>query len=583
MSILNMQTLNVIAIVLVYVLIFHPRFNQWPKGYASNVKGKPSAYIDPPTFIFFSIAYMATFVFFAFALSQLPNFKSLIPILDSASGVSFDLKQLGTNFTIALVAITILINNPRVAQADGKWRSYLLNVARIPRQALVLKNSIYNSLNSLDHHWAYRTYLMGDHIGDIDNDRLWNRYIDDQDHDLHGLAINTLSGFHLIELIRDLDPKHEDLEYLFAAQRRLEEIATIIPSLGLQKADLKPEKYAGELQTQLKYLSETYACNLVQKYRNPDARYNRLKTSGLSVPQEFEQEPRLVAPVVINGLFLLGCCALLSLVGLHLYDALNLPRPDPPWFTVDRLSAWTSGSWVSFIMAFGFGIFFAKILEKSLDKQSPIAYLLAFIFSTLGACFFFLVARNEFKPHFVWLTINFGLLSTVTIASLENNITDKRLAIRTALRRGAWYGLASMVLSALLQLHAADWNFVPKNTVTAGAFGLLRGTIIGFFVSYVFIEFDRVQRRSDRRLSERVQVGRKVKVGWKDTEIPAYLENFSDQGAQLKVFNPSVAIGDELGLELGRGKIISGFIQWMDGNLAGVRFKPDSHAMRGAT
>lgn len=50
------------------------------------------------------------------------------------------------------------------------------------------------------------------------------------------------------------------------------------------------------------------------------------------------------------------------MLGLVLFDAMNLPGPER-WFEMSRVYAWTSGAWISFVMAFGFGIFFNEILE----------------------------------------------------------------------------------------------------------------------------------------------------------------------------------------------------------------------------
>lgn len=569
--------LNVFAITVVYFLVFMPRFNKWPKGYANTIYGSPFGYIDSMTFILFSLAYLSTYLLFAFAFSQIPNFRSLIPMLDQASGNTFDLNALNTNFTIALVALTAAINIPIIDRTDSRWRSYLLDIARIPREALILKTSIVDSINNIDHLQAYQDYIASEHIYNDDTE-FWQGCIADYRSEVHSLAIRTISGLHLISKILDLDPKHQDIEYLSHTKRRLKELSTIIPRLTRSENDLTPGSYDKELYKEIEKLSETYACYVVKKYSSTDDRYRKVRDDGFPIAKQPPKESSPLVPIILGATVLFVFCALLTLVGLHYYDAMGLPRADLPWFTKERFYQWTTGSWVSFAMAFGFGIFFNKILDVYYGSNSAMTYLLAFIFSTLGACFFFIIARDEFKPHFIWLTINFGLLSSVTIASINKAVTDKNTSIRTALKFGFYYGMASTVFSAALQLHAADLRFVMSYTATAATYGLLRGFVIGFFVAYLFIEFNRVQTVADRRLRKRLQAGDKVKVGWHGIEVPAYLENLSNEGAQLKIFSSSVSVGDELGLELAGGKTRRGFVQWMRGNLAGIRFEGEQRS-----
>ena len=563
--------LNLVAIVLVYWLVFLPRFNKWPKGYAATIKGHPFGYIDDMTFVLFSLAYLSTYLLFAFAFSQIPNFTSLIPVLGQTTVGGLDLSALNSNFTVALVALTAAINIPVIDRTDSRWRSYLLNIARIPREAIVLKTSVLDSLDGLDHHRAYRDYLAGAPV-DQDDEAFWRQCIDESRSGLHTPAIHTLSGLHLAHRILELDPKHQDIEYLVEARKRLKEIATILPTLTRPESDLTPESYNEELAGELTALAELYACYVVKKYRHTEERYHQVRNDGFPIARQPPKETNPFVPIVLGGVVLFACCALLSLAGLHFYDAMQVPREDLPWYTRERFYQWTIGSWVSFVMAFGFGIFFNKVLETYYGKDSAISYLLALVFATLGACFFFILARDEFRPHFLWLTVNFGLLSVVTIASLNCRVDDKRASVRKALRYGLYYGLVSMVFSTLLQLHAAGFHYQTSNSVAAATFGLLRGYVIGFFVAYLFIEFNRVQTVADSRVIERLQAGKKVTVGWHGTRVPGYLENLSQDGAQLKIDSSPVSVGDELGLELADGLSRKGLVRWTRGNLAGIRF-----------
>lgn len=568
---------NLVVVGLAYLLVFLPRFNQWPADYGGGFSGHPSGYINDLTFLFFSLAYLATFVFLGFALSQIPNFHKFYPSIFSPDHPILDPALLNSNFAIALIMLVTALSIPLVDRADSRWRGFLLNLARIPREALAIKSAIIDSLDGLDHDRIYTHNLSGD-FRQTEQAQFWERCLGDPGMETNKLAIRTLSGLYLIEQIRETSPKSQDLEYLANQEKRFREISAIIPTLSNAGNDLSAAPYQDELDQELTRLTEIYACYTVKKYANVAQRYDVLNRAGFSVSRPPEQNGKLFMPVLLTGTVLLACCAVVTMLGLALFDAMGLPGP-PRWFEMERVYAWTSGAWISCVMAFGFGIFFNEILEPTLGSRSLMAYMLAFIFSTLSACAFFLFARNEFHPHYLWLSINFGLLSAITIATLKRKISASSQVLRLSLRLSLYYGVVSMVFSTLVHLDAGNWTFVPVNAATAAAFGLFRGAVIGFFVAYVFIEFGRVQQKSDRRHAERAHVGRRLKIAFRDTQIPAYLKNLSDEGALLKLFGRSVSVGDELSFRLGREQPQVGSVQWIQGNLAGIRFHHGPHPL----
>ena len=164
------------------------------------------------------------------------------------------------------------------------------------------------------------------------------------------------------------------------------------------------------------------------------------------------------------------------------------------------------------------------------------------------------------------------------MATQKRQVAGQSESLRLANRLALYYGLASIVFSILVHLHAGNRAFDPGNAATAGAFGLFRGWVIGFFVAYVFLEFGRVHQQSDRRLRERVHMGRKLILACGGAQVPAYLKNLSDSGALVKVFSRTLAVGDELILTLGRNRSSKGVVQWVQGNLAGLRFETDGRS-----
>ncbi|WP_328189752.1 PilZ domain-containing protein [Marinobacter sp. OP 3.4] len=575
---------NLVVVGLVYLLVFLPRFNQWPADYGGSFSGRPSGYINDLTFLFFSLTYLATFIFLGFALSQIPNIQQYFPLIfgPGGQGQPIDPTILNSNFAIAVVMLVTALSIPIVDRADSRWRGYLLNLARIPREALALRAAIIDSIDGLDHSRIYTSNLSGD-VRQTEQAAFWDRCLNEPDTDANELATRTLSGLYIIEQIRDLSPKSQDLEYLANQEKRFKEIATIIPTLGNSGNELSPAPYRDELDMELARLAEIYACYTVKKQPNATQRYRALNEAGFPVSRPKEQNGKLIMPVLLTGSVLLACCAVVTMLGLVLFDVTGFPGPPGRWFTMERIYDWTSGSWFSFVMAFGFGIFFNEILEPTLGRRSLMAYLLAFVFSTLSACAFFLFARETFQPHYLWLAINFGLLSAVTIATLKRTVSDQSEVLRLSMRLAVYYGLASVIFSVLVHLHAGvhaeEWTITPGSIATAAVFGLFRGAVIGFFVAYVFIEFGRVQQNSDRRRAERTHVGRRLKVALRDAQIPAYLKNLSDDGALLKVFSRSVSVGDEISLTVGSQRPQTGSIQWIEGNLAGVRFEHDHHSL----
>ena len=115
---------NLVVVGLVYLLVFLPRFNQWPVDYGGSFSGRPSGYINDLTFLFFSLTYLATFIFLGFALSQVPNIHQYFPLIfgPGGQGQPIDLTLLNSNFAIAVVMLVTALSIPIVDRADSHWR-----------------------------------------------------------------------------------------------------------------------------------------------------------------------------------------------------------------------------------------------------------------------------------------------------------------------------------------------------------------------------------------------------------------------------------------------------------------------------
>lgn len=572
---------SLIAIALVYVLVFLPRFNQWPGDYAGSFSGPPAAYINSLTFLFFSAAYLSTFIFLGFALSQIPNFHQFYsPVLPQAMQ-DFDFEALDNQFALALILLVTSLSIPVVDRTDGHWRSFLLNLARIPREAMTLKTEILDCINGIDHTRAY-THHLANNPRAAQQSAFWARCLEDPEAPAHELATRTVSGLYLIDQIRELSPRAQDLEDLAMLEKRLREIATLLPTLVGHSDELSAAPYQDELDRELSRLTEIFSCYAVKKYPSPTKRHMALNEAGFPVRKPRTGISGLVLPVLLTGAGLLACCAVVTMLGLALFDATGLPGP-PTWFEVERIYRWTLGAWLSFVMAFAFAIFFNEILEPSLGPRSMLAYLLAFVFATLGSCVFFLVSRQAFSPSYIWLAINFGLLSAVTIATLRREVSSHWQALMLATRLALLYGVASLGLQILVHLHFSDWASNTANIVTVAAFGFFRGAVIGFFVAYVFVEFARAQQQSDRRHSRRFPIGKKMKLALHGEQIPIYLKDLSDEGALMKTYNQSVNVGDDVALNLGRRSPRRGRVRWRHGDLAGICFDHPEPGLGSAT
>jgi len=155
------------SIIIAYCFLL-PSFNEWPKSEQGQFTSSPKSYISDQRYFLFGSIYIVSYLLFAFAISQVPELSSLInnfldipEPLPKAPADSLNLtsttektgaeKAENGPDSFSLTASIIMLEGaikmvPRLQTLDEKWRGHLLALARIPKDVLNLKFSVFSAL-----------------------------------------------------------------------------------------------------------------------------------------------------------------------------------------------------------------------------------------------------------------------------------------------------------------------------------------------------------------------------------------------------------------------------------------------------
>lgn len=574
----------VVGIILsagLFLLVLLPRFNRWPEHEIGQYSGKPRDYISDSKYIVYSLAYLATFLVFALSLSQIENIQVLFETSPIGDGIGQAVVQLlGENsFAAALILLVALLAVPAVDRVDERWRGFLLELARVPREALELKNQLMDSLGVLEFRHSSMDKVL-ERLRQFGHQSFWEQVAGEDVAPTRAekLERSVLTALYLVSLNKRLEPSLVDVQDLSRVESRLLELAAVVPSLGREGSTITTHEYQAEVDRQNQLLTEMLARYSIKRCPDRTRRYAELQSYGFHLDYVDRQGSEIEQPVILSAVGLLASCFVITMLGLVFFDLVGVSRSPgaEAWFEQGRIVGWAVGGWVSFAIAIGFGVFFNEILRDRLGQRSLAAYLLAFMFSTLGSCIFFMISRvDRFSPPFLWLAVFFGLLSAVTIASLHRGYRDHRLVVSKAGQLAAVYGLVSMVLQVLVHLSFRSFDTTVTNILAFALFGLVRGAAIAFLVAYLFLEFGRVYALHSKRKWPRVRFGRKVEGELEGARTAMYVKDISEQGALCRM--PSVNEpheGDRVRLRFDFADL-KGHVIWARHHLARVRFNQD--------
>lgn len=566
---------GIVVSAFLFLVVLLPRFNRWPEHETGSYKGKPWEYLSNGRCALYSICYLATFGFFALALSQLANFAEFIQNSSGDDAMGLALQLLGNNtFAAALVFLVVLLPAPWMNRLDERWRSFLLQLARVPKDALDLKNQLLDNLGELEFDRSRTEKLLG-RLRPLGREGFWDKAIS-SGKGPGNLEYDVLIGLYLVSLVRNLRPTPVDTEDLSARETRLLEIAAVIPSIENEPAS-GAFQYQVEINVMVPLLVEMLAKYAIKRFPDPAGLHAELQEYGFSIEYRDKRGNEIEQPVLVSAISLLAACFIITMLGLLLFDLMGVrpPGDSVAWFEQSRILGWSFGGWLSFVMAIGFGVFFNEILRETFGSRAPLAYLLAFLFATLGGCIFFMVSPVDFSPAFLWLAVSFGLLSAVTIASLHRNSRDSAQVFHKAVALAVPFAVASMILQILVRVSFRGLDTSLTDITAFGVFGLLRGGAIGLLIAYLFLEYGRIYSLPCLRKSPRMQFGHEVNGELEGNETSVYVKDISAQGALVRV--PEMTApheGDRVRLHFDFADL-RGQVVWVKHHLARVRFNPD--------
>ncbi|GAA3955283.1 PilZ domain-containing protein [Allohahella marinimesophila] len=573
-----MVAIHILASAVILFLVILPRFNRWPGNESERFSGKPSEYISRGKYFLYSSIYLSTFVLFAFALSQLENAEAISASITQTIPSQFTDILGNSSFTAFLIMLTALLAVPRINEVDERWRSTLFSLARLPRDALELKVRLSASLWKINLDGQRMQAIIDRFTGDSDG-IFWQTVVDGQgDQQTSPLGKALLKSLYLAAINHLLHPTTPDIEDLTRIEKRLAELATILPRVSTDTSRTQLHEYQMELDNLTDDLTEILAKNAVRHYPDGNRRHSMLLQYGLVIEYLDHKEPDY-QPFILAIAGMLAACVVVITLGLLAFDEAGVSPPGRPgaasWFELERITGWSLGGWTSYVIAALFGIFFNEVISRKLGPGNWIAYLLAFLFGTLGAGIFFTLARENFSPPFVWLSISFGLFSAVTIASCNRHYETSREVIVKAVQISIAYGLITGLLQLLTHLSFRGMETTGINVAAFLLFGFFRGFAVAFLLSYLFLEHERHRVVEPQRKNPRLRFRRKIEGVIGGSKTALYIRDLSEKGTLAKV--PSEAAireGDDVRLQFGftdlRGRILS-----VKNHLARIRFNDE--------
>ncbi len=567
--------LSLIAMSLVLI----PRFNQWPGSDQQRYAGNPRDYIHWERYSLFALIYLGSFSLFAVAFNMIPIASQLFPV--DTPAVAGEVKTIlgsGSSLLPVMIALAAL-SNKKIAELDDLWRGCLLNLARVPRDTFRLKQQILLNLPSLQMKEPQLSALLSD-LEETGNPAYWQREtrLGEQDTSVGLLAQALLRALYLVAMNRMFELSLLDNRNLDRQEDRLREIAAMLPSLAADTPQF--HDYRKEVDSACDTLVENLARASICHYPDADRLFGLLYQMGFNLEYEDERDISLIYPT-LNCLLLTALACLIALfIGLNGFDLLHLSRSGGAnWMNTETFSRWGLGNIVSYWIATAIGVVFGTVIKQRSQALKGASLLVAFLFSMLGSCVYFTIVNELLRPPLIWLAISFGLISSVAIIALNEDPLDRAYSMRRSLQLALMYGLVSGVLQALIAVSFAfntGTSQEPAKILAFFAYGTLRGFLVAFAVSYILMEFERLQICDSRRRYPRISFRRIVTGNIAGQTTNILVKDISDRGACMQVSDSTpVHTGDTIALEFGEGAI-EGTVLWSHRQKARVKFNCDS-------
>lgn len=442
----------------------------------------PKSYISDQRYSLFGSIYVTSYLLFAFAISQIPELGTL---LESALPSKNDpdsqkSKQIIEDFS--LTASIILLEGgikmvPHLQALDEKWRGHLLALARIPKDVLNLKFSVFTAL---DHGLPNKKHLQS--VLDRLNMRHPHAHWRDFDFMNSGLDAQSelrlllLKNAYLAQANRAFDLSLSDQQDLIKTEELINTTVAALPQLDLEKnpGDFYQSKL--ELTNNLKMLTETLARNAVKTHSDRASQIVRIKQLGLDLEYVDQKDLKghLFKPAVTIILGILAINLIIVCFGFWIFDLFSMKPPgdNKEWFTASLAVSWIIGAWISLMVAIFFGLFFRETMNSSSGDNSLMGYFLAFSFAFLGSSLYFLVSKagdsDKLTSTHFWLAIIFASMAIVTMYSFTKDVFDKREAHKNAASISLVYAVIVAILHLIIvttsiQNNRNTENAPPKN------------------------------------------------------------------------------------------------------------------------
>lgn len=574
---LVIKIVDLIVCFILFRTLIAKRFNRWQSSDDVQFEGTPKDYINDRVFTEYCGLYFLTLLVFAYALSilaQVPDIRSLIETqvestVQAGSWLHFTINVVlvvgAAALTPYLALILFVANRGPFREIDAQWRAYLLGSARVPRDAMNLKEAIKDALAELD--------LDSPKLKSVVDQLLERGLLRKQDLEQGPLdyCISPqyarqllVQNLYLIDINGRFKNDHfpaADLERIRKELFTRAELISVIEENG-QRAI---QEQISALEVDQSRLAEMLAKNCLKAYPRHAQRTQVLQGLGLNTLSLGRKELNWTLPMclVFFGIFLATMVSLLLF--LPLFDFAGIPGPGKSaWFSLERLFGWTLGGSFSMLLAVGVGLVFNEALKGSLGDRSLLAYLVAFLTALTGSMIFFALSRSSFSLPYIAMSISFALLAFNAIASRGQRLLDKRQVLSRAIVLALIYAIAS----ALLQMSVRVLFWSMRNEQLPGPgdlaqldlayfalFGFVRGFMVAFLVSYVFMDCERLAIIRRRRHA-RKQLDEDMLAEVSGQQIPCKVRDISQQGARLSVPPRSPArLGEEIALLFGFGAV----------------------------
>ncbi len=590
---------------LLFILVVLPRFNRWSGAEQGQFEGAPKDYIHDRVFREYAGLYFLTFVAIAFVISQVPGLKGVfhgaVSALLADNPLAQQLLLLGEDLGQAILSpylvifILLLKLVAPIAKADERWRSFLLSSARVPRDAMNLKQQILDALGELPltHSGLDAVFVSLEKRGFPD---FWDRVARHSGPLDSPLVAGRLlaRNRYLVRLNHEFENHYPGVNDLQRMESRLLEIAGVLPAMQDSENTLAVQEYVNELETLQRTLCEMLAKNCVKSYPEAGDRNALLKRYGFILKYMDNKELDLRLPVAMVFLGTFVVTALCVMFFLALFDFAGVFNRRGDWFTEARLVGWTIGGGLSYVLAVASGFYVNETLRNQFGDRNLATYIFAFLVAAMASMVFFALSREQFKPPFVLLAINFGLLAIVVIRSRGRGLMSQRAVKKKATQIALQYALISAVLQVMIRI--TFYVFNRENWTLMGLldelslplfflFGFVRGGAIAFLVAYVFMDCERVYLQTARRKYPRIRVGNAVHCEIAGQPADVVVLDLSEKGAMLRLntqlnAETGVQAGDKVSLLFSFGRM-EGQIMTVKSHQARVCFDSKRSAAEG--